>query len=209
MEPSAGSALLRLRMDTGTTIFSGPPIGRPLLEEDAALIAGIRARDPRALERLYRRYHPRLSRFLANMLARPHLVEEVLNDTMMVAWTRIEAFEERSRLSTWLFGIAYRQALSALRRLDEPAEDDETQASEAASPEDMGSTAFAQAALLRAIGELSPAHRAVVNLTYYQELDYPEIAQILDCPVGTIKTRMFHARRHLKERLSGTLSDWL
>lgn len=177
--------------------------------EDEAIVAAIRRREPRALERLYRSYHPRLSRFLTNMLGRPHLVEEVLNDTMMVAWTRIEAFEGRSRLSTWLFGIAYRQALSALRRLDEPAETDEAEPSGDATPEELGAATRAQVVLARAIEELSPPHRAVVNLTYYQELDYREIAEILDCPVGTIKTRMFHARRHLKERLSGTLSDWL
>lgn len=186
------------------------PVRRLAEEDEAALVVAIRRRDPRALERLYRAYHPRLTRFLANMIGRAHLVEEVVNDTMMVAWTRIDGFEGRSRLSTWLFGIAYRQALSALRRLDEPADQaDERRVSAEPTPEDHGAAGHAHAALARAIEELSPPHRAVVNLTYYQELDYREIAEILDCPVGTIKTRMFHARRHLKERLSGTLADWL
>lgn len=178
--------------------------------DDADLLAGLRRRDPKALERLYRQYHPRLARFLANVLRRPHLVEEVLNDAMVVVWTRIDAFEGRSRLSTWVFGIAYRQALGALRRLDEPDEQaDAALPSEDSSPEELGAAVQTGSALARAIAELSPPHRAVINLTYFQELDYSEIAQILDCPVGTVKTRMFHARRHLKERLSGTLSDWL
>jgi RNA polymerase sigma-70 factor (ECF subfamily) len=63
--------------------------------------------------------------------------------------------------------------------------------------------------LAEAIQELSPAHRAVVDLTYYHELDYNEISRILDCPVGTVKTRMFHARRHLRGLVVGGLEDWV
>ena len=57
--------------------------------------------------------------------------------------------------------------------------------------------------------KLSPEHCAVVDLTYYHELGYREIAEILDCPVDTVKTRMFYARRHLKRVLEGELPDWV
>jgi RNA polymerase sigma-70 factor (ECF subfamily) len=63
--------------------------------------------------------------------------------------------------------------------------------------------------LVRAIGELSPDHRAVVDLTYFHEFGYREIAELMDCPVDTVKTRMFHARRHLRRKLAGELADWL
>ena len=56
---------------------------------------------------------------------------------------------------------------------------------------------------------LSPEQRAVVDLTYFHGLGYREIAEILNCPVDTVKTRMFHARRRLKQALPGTLADWL
>jgi RNA polymerase sigma factor (sigma-70 family) len=56
---------------------------------------------------------------------------------------------------------------------------------------------------------LSAEQRAVVDLTYFHGLGYREIAEILDCPVDTVKTRMFHARRRLRQALSGTLADWL
>ena len=62
---------------------------------------------------------------------------------------------------------------------------------------------------MRAMDELSPAHRAVVDLTYFHDLGYREIATILECPVDTVKTRMFHARRHLRRRLAGELADWV
>ena len=56
---------------------------------------------------------------------------------------------------------------------------------------------------------LSTEQRAVVDLTYFHELGYREIAEILSCPVDTVKTRMFHARRHLRKSLGGELADWI
>ncbi len=165
----------------------------------------------RAFEQVYKAYHARLTRFLMNTLRRPHLVEEVLDDTMMVVWRRIDGFEGKSRLSTWIFGIGYRQALAALRKLDEPVEDDRSEMLESAdaTPEDLSGAARSRDALTAAIEGLSAQHRAVVNLTYFQEFGYREIAEIMDCPVDTIKTRMFHARRHLKRSLGGELADWV
>ena len=145
------------------------------------------------------------------MLRRPHLVEEVVNDTMMVVWDKIGDFQGASRLSTWMFGIAYRQGLSALRRNDDPVEDERSEVAECdlPTPEQKAGAERSRRALTEAIDTLSPAHRAVVNLTYFQEFGYREIAEILDCPVDTVKTRMFQARRHLKQSLSGDLADWI
>jgi RNA polymerase sigma-70 factor (ECF subfamily) len=176
---------------------------------EEALVERLRQRDVRALEQLYKASHGRMSRFLLNMLRRPELVEEVLNDVMMVVWNRIGDFQGASKLSTWMFGIAYRQGLAALRRVDEPVDDDRSAASGAATPEQEAAEGRSRAALAKAIDGLSPAHRAVVNLTYFEELGYREIAGILDCPVDTVKTRMFHARRHLKQSLPGALADWI
>jgi RNA polymerase sigma factor (sigma-70 family) len=178
---------------------------------DDMLVERLRRRDLRAFEQLYKAYHGRMSRFLLNMLRRPELVEEVLNDTMMVVWDKIGDFQGASKLSTWMFGIAYRQGLGALRRLDEPVDDDRsaTMESHEATPEQEAAEGRSRVALTKAIDALSPAHRAVVNLTYFQEFGYREIAEILDCPVDTVKTRMFHARRHLKQSLSGALADWI
>ena len=80
---------------------------------------------------------------------------------------------------------------------------------DAASPEEVSSRHRINALLMRAMDELSAAHRAVVDLTYFHELGYREIATILECPVDTVKTRMFHARRHLRRRLAGELTDWI
>lgn len=179
--------------------------------EDARLIARIRAGDLQAFEELYRNYHPRLARFLINLIHRPQMVEEVLNDTMLVVWNRPDSFNGSSKLSTWIFAIAYRKALQALRHRDEPIEDGnaETRESLEAGPEQQVGQHRVQEALLSAISQLSPDHRTVIDLTYFHEMGYQEIAEIMDCPVDTVKTRMFHARRHLKRILAGELADWL
>jgi RNA polymerase sigma-70 factor (ECF subfamily) len=181
----------------------------PDRSDDAALLARIAEGDLRAFERLYRAYHPRLSRFLSNILRRAHLVEEVLNDTMMVVWRRPTAYNGMSRVSTWIFAIAYRTALKALRRADDPIPDDRAQErpSGEPTPEQHAEAGQVQRDLLKAIGELSADHRAVIDLTYFHEIGYREIAEIMACPVNTVKTRMFHARRHLKQRLAGRLAD--
>lgn len=175
------------------------------------LIARVKQRDVRAFEVLYATYRPKLRRFLSNLIRRPHLVEEVVSDTMMVVWEGIDGFKGDSSLSTWIFAIAYRKARRAMSRADEPVSDDERrdQTSDAPNPEDAVGNQHKRSMLLRALNALSADHRAVVDLTYFQELNYREIAEVMACPVDTVKTRMFHARRHLKRILAGDKGDWL
>src|SRR5436190_7137175 len=183
----------------------------PIALDETRLIARIVDRDLRAFETLYRIYHPRLSRFLLNILRRPQVAEEALDDSMMVVWKKPEAFNGTSKVSTWIFAIAYRTALKARSRLDEPVEDPEAggRPSDALGPEQQLGHRQLQETLMDAMARLSADHRAVVDLTYFHEAGYREIAEILDCPVGTVKTRMHHARKNLKDMLAGRLGDWL
>lgn len=179
--------------------------------DELHLIARVAERDLDAFEQLYRIYHRRLSRFLFNLLRRPSVIEEVLNDTMLVVWEGAGSFNGASKLSTWIFTIAYRKAAKALRRHDEPVEDDRSEelASLDPGPDEELAQERRQALLAEAVATLSPDHRAVVDLTYYHEMGYREIAGIMDCPLDTVKTRMFHARRHLRRKLGGSLADWI
>jgi len=188
-----------------------PPHAHGSNAKELLLLERIRSGDGGAFEALYRLYHPRLTNFLVKLVRRPQLVEEVLNDTMMVVWQRPDSFHGGSKLSTWIFAIAYRKALKGLKRFDDPLEDLDApkRMSEQQSPEDGSANNRRRNLLAQAMLELSPAHRAVVDLTYYHELDYNEIARILDCPVGTVKTRMFHARRQLRRLVGGGLEDWV
>ena len=180
------------------------------LEEDQ-LFARVIARDMDAFECLYRIYQPRLARFLTRILRRPQLVEEVLDDTMMVVWQTADRFRGTSKLSTWIFAIAYRGAAKARKRWPEPIPDQKLDArvSQDPGPDMQLSEQRLHDALLSAMSELSPEHRAVIDLTYFHGFGYREIAQIADCPVDTIKTRMFHARRRLRRAFAGVAADWL
>lgn len=204
MEPETGSS-------TGAKVAHLHAADAAPVAEDVRLFQRVRARDREAFEALYRLYHPRLARFLLNLLHRPQLVEEVLNDTLFVVWERSDTFRGASKLSTWIFAIAYRKAMKALRRLDEPVEDREVdmRPADGDAPDDPANRRRMQMALMAALQRLSADHRAVVDLTYFHEMGYREIAEIMDCPVDTVKTRMFHARRHLRRLLDGELSDWL
>ena len=178
---------------------------------EAALIARIDARDVAAFEELYRLFHPRLVRFLLTIMHRPTIVEEALNDTMMVVWNKAGSYRGASRVSTWIFAIAYRQALKALRRQDLPVEDRDadTRISDAQGPEQALGLTQANHRLLAAMASLSPDHRAVIDLTYFHGLGTRDIAEVMGCPVDTVKTRMFHARRKLRGHLPGNAADWL
>jgi RNA polymerase sigma factor (sigma-70 family) len=178
--------------------------------DEVRLLARIGEGDVRAFETLYRAYHPRLTRFLTNMLRRPQLVEEALNDTMFVVWKKPDKFNGASKVSTWIFAVAYRTALKARSRFDEPVEDNPAyEPVDDFDPEQSLGQQQVQGVLLKAMERLSPEHRAVLDLTYFHDVGYREIAEIMDCPVGTVKTRMHHARRYLKNILDGRLGDWL
>ena len=179
--------------------------------EERELIERVRGRELAAFERLYRLYQPRLTRFLSNIVQRPQVLEEVVDDTMMVVWDTAGNFRGASKLSTWIFSIAYRKALKARARWPDPVEEDsrDTRISEEPGPDDEVEHDRLHHALVAAMDSLSADHRAVVDLTYFHSMGYREIAEIMHCPVDTVKTRMFHARRRLREALGGTSADWL
>lgn len=179
-------------------------------EQDAGLVERVAGGDVRAFETLYRAYHPRLTRFLSLMTQRRAVVEEALNDTMLAVWRRANTYNGQSKVSTWIFAIAYHTACKALRSQDLPLEDvADEQASEAPGPERRSADGETRVALARALAGLSHEQRNVIVLTYFHDLPYGEIAQIMDCPVDTVKTRMFHGRRRLRALLTGEAGDWL
>lgn len=180
--------------------------GKPRDEVDADLLDGIAGGDEKALERLYQLYFRKLIGFAVRITGRTDSAEEVAADTLMAVWRGAGSYEGRSRPSTWIFGIAYRIAQKARHR----ARHDVQQVEESLVAEipDLESgrsleNLFLRRQLTRAMGHLSPEHRAVIQLTYYYGYSYPEIAEILACPVGTVKSRMSHARSNLNHILTG------
>lgn len=174
------------------------PVG-PNLDPEAALVGRIAAGDQQAFAEFYALYRRRLARFLGRFLASADTVDELINDVMLVVWQEAAGFESRSRVSTWVFGIAWHKALRALER---QRRSDRWLAREperlpAGEREDLDASDW----LRRGLDALSPEHRLVVELTFFVGCSYEEIAAIAHCPVNTVKTRMFYARQRLHEIL--------
>jgi RNA polymerase sigma factor (sigma-70 family) len=184
----------------------GKAAGREVV--DAFLLQRVVNRDRDAFETLYRLYVRRLTRFLERVTRKPLEIEEVLDDTMMVVWDKAATFSGHSKVSTWIFSIAYRKALKALRGLDEPIErDDNDGPLNENGPEGPLMQHELRRVLAQALTRLSPEQRAVVELVFYHGCAYREIAQIVGCPIGTVKTRMFHALRRLRAMLFDIRGD--
>lgn len=177
--------------------------------EERALLAAVAQGNQGAFKRLYLIYHRRLAGFLMRMTGRLDLTEEVINDVMFVVWRKAGSFRHESLVSTWIMGIAYRQALKALRRArSTPAIDATPQGPETFEPAaaDGAEQREAREWIERALVALPPKQRMVIELAYFMGYSCEEIAQLADCPVGTVKTRMHHARDRLRRsltRLSG------
>ncbi|MBV8667008.1 MAG: sigma-70 family RNA polymerase sigma factor [Burkholderiaceae bacterium] len=185
--------------------------GESLIAEvaETRLIGLIAKEDLPAFETLYRMYFPRLTRFLGRMTRSASVIEEVINDTMLVVWQKAGSFDGRSKLSTWIFAIAYRKALKAMQAFDEPVESDFESYPDLNAPQPEGELEQRQlqVMLAGALAALPLEQRSVVCLAYYHGMDYQEIAAVMDCPVNTVKTRMFHARRRMKDMLGTRLED--
>jgi RNA polymerase sigma-70 factor, ECF subfamily len=160
-----------------------------------------KSRDQAAFRTLYGNYYQRLSRLLARMSVRREDIEEVVNDTFWVVWTKAGEFRGASQLSTWIIGIAYRRALNALRRAkirpvsDEPFDEDSISVPSTDEAETDGQW------LALGLSRLPVEQRMALELTYTLGHSCEEVAAILDCPVNTVKTRLFRARETLKQVL--------
>jgi RNA polymerase sigma-70 factor (ECF subfamily) len=135
-------------------------------------------------------------------------VEEIINDTFMVVWQSAAQFRGASRVSTWIIGIAYRTALKSLRR-----NQTQLKAQNMADLADMTVDPTDEAEVRDWVGKglnhLPLEQRLVMELAYHLGHSIEEIAVITECPVGTIKARMFHAREKLRQylpALAGTAS---
>jgi RNA polymerase sigma-70 factor (ECF subfamily) len=184
---------------------------RTQTSDETELLAAIAGGDEAALRQLYLRYRPRLRHYLWHQLGgEAGLVEEALQDVFLAVWQRAGAFRGEARVGTWIYQIAHHLALGARRRRDRSSrsltplgdvgEDDETPGAELAARSHEASV-LDRLALAEAVGALSPKHRAVLHLIAQQGFTHEEAARILGVPVGTVKSRMSHARAALLQAL--------
>jgi RNA polymerase sigma-70 factor, ECF subfamily len=165
--------------------------------------------DRDAFRDLYVHYHRRLARFLTRLTRRQEDAEEIINDTLWVVWQRAAEFRDASQVSTWIMGIAYRRALKVIRRAATHERVMAREGLEADAPvSDPDQAAENRQLLNYALAQLPLEQRMVLELAYYLDHSCEEIAEIMECPVNTIKTRMFNARRKLRAILAEHGANW-
>jgi len=155
--------------------------------------------DRRALEELYLSYHRRLTRFLSRLAPGSENIDEIINDTFMVVWQHAREFRHSSRVSTWIFGIAYRVALKSLRQHKRwRALSADWQSERVCDPTQETEE---HDWLTQGLGRLSQEQRLGLMLTYHWGHSLREVAAMTDNPVSTVKARLHHAREKLRVHL--------
>jgi len=171
---------------------------RSLDVRDRRLLEGVVAGNRDSIIKLYNLYFPRLFSFLYRLSRDYCLTEELVNDVMLVVWQDAEKFRGSSKVSTWIFGIGYRQCLKRLSKRRLPQVDRQ----KAHEPHfDSCGIVELDDVLESALDELSPKHRMMIESVLYLGMTYREVAEIAGCPVNTAKTRVHNARKQLRAAL--------
>jgi len=167
---------------------------------DEMLLEGIAGGQKTAMHVLYARHNVRVYRFILRIIGDATIAEDLVSQVFLDVWRTAGQFEGRSQVSTWLLAIARFKALTALRnRKHEDVDQDEVMAipDSAENPEACMDRSQTCETLRKAVAQLSPAHREIIDLIYYHEKSVEEVGQIIGIPQATVKTRMFYARKHL------------
>ena len=164
-----------------------------------------------ALEQFYRHYHGQVFQFARRLVNNEADAAEITNEAMLEVWRAAARFAGESRVRTWLFGIVNHRAIDLLRRRrrrHEHADEltDVADEAPACNLSDVIGGAQDAGHVRSCVQQLPERQKAVVHLAFFEELSYPEVAQVLDVPVGTIKTRVMHAKQRLQHCLAGLIN---
>jgi RNA polymerase sigma-70 factor, ECF subfamily len=173
--------------------------------DDRRLLERIARRDRVAFETFFRAHGSSVHRFVRDLVRDDGLAEELTSDVMVEVWRSAAKYGGRSRARTWVFGIAHHKAIDALRKRRVtllPLDALLGATSDAESPEAAALRADERRRLDGALASLSPEHRAVHELTYVEGFSQKEIAEVVDCPLATVKTRAFYAKQRLRDALA-------
>ena len=167
---------------------------------DQILILRCQLRDPQAFAELIDRYQKPVRYFIARLVGNPDLADEISQETWLTVVSKIHTLRSAATFSVWLYRIARNKVYQELRRkkvtieLDENLEVSDDTMDELDTFEDA-------AKLHRCLEKLKPLHKEVLLLRFLEEMSYEQIADVLDCNLGTVRSRIFHAKLALKKEL--------
>ncbi|WP_135503860.1 RNA polymerase sigma factor [Roseovarius aestuariivivens] len=177
--------------------------------ELAGFLARMAEGEKAAFAEFYKAMERPVYRFIASKLNDPFEAADIQHDTFMDVWCSAVRFEGRSAVKTWVFGIAYRKTMDHFRKHKRMDLTDEIDERVDDSPDAATCLAAAQEAvhLRHCLDQLKPQHRAAIDLAFYEDMTYGQIAEIAEVPEGTIKTRVFHAKKLLLHCLSARMAE--
>jgi len=177
-------------------------------KRDKGLLNRIADGSIEAFNLFYEIYYLHLYNYILRLVKDPFISEEILQETFVSVWLGAKKFKNRSLVKTWVFRIAHNKSVSWLRKkrfLLTSFEDNSEKtyrAEEEKGTEYNAENKIFEDAIYRAVNKLSPKHRAVIELSFKYGFSYKEIAHIMNCPVGTVKSRMSYAIKYLKQDLN-------
>jgi len=201
-----------------------PEPGRvPAVDSDQMLVERSVAGDQRAFELLVIKYQRRIQRLIGRMVRDTDLVEDIAQETFIRAYRALHQFRGESQFYTWLYRIAANTAKKYLLQLkrdnvvfeasfqsDDEADETSRQKSEPTTSETPESVLAAReiaAAVNVALEQLPEELRQAITLREMEGLSYEEIAEMMNCPIGTVRSRIFRAREAVSARIKPMLDN--
>lgn len=213
--PGIGKSVAGTAVARGNAIVTqDPPLSRRMEEEDNVLVLRARDGDLAAYSELVSRYQRAVYGIVSRMVATRDDADDLVQDVFVLAYRSIDRFRGQSAFSTWLHSIAVNTTIKHLKRMkvrqamsiDDPDTGiNETLVSDCHQPPAEAAEDKERKQSVRiAVDKLPEKHRAVVILHYFEDYSCEEIANILNCSVGTVWSRLHYACRKLRGQL-----DWL
>jgi RNA polymerase sigma-70 factor (ECF subfamily) len=205
-----------------TVSLSGSYVAVDTLSVEAQLVERAKAQDEAAFEQIMNLYADRLYSYILRMVGNATDAEDLVQETFLRAYQGLPNFDGRASLGTWLYRIATNLCIDHQRRRARRAptvsysthddEDGETAEwdfpdQQTPNPLEAALNRELEAVVEEAIGKLSPKLKTVLLLYDVEELSYEEIARVLGIPIGTVKSRLNHARTQIQKAVAAYLSD--
>jgi RNA polymerase sigma-70 factor, ECF subfamily len=180
----------------------------PDIIPDDIILCRVADKDETAFSELYQRYSKPLYNYLHHLIYEEAIAEDLLQEVFLAVWEGARRYRGQAKVKTWIYQIAHYKAVSWLRRNGHPFQS--IYSKDVVSGENLEAElveSMRRKQIQSALNRLSLDHREVVELAFFHDMSYVDIAKVMSCPIGTVKSRMSYARKHLNQilRESGIL----
>ncbi|HET6443340.1 MAG TPA: RNA polymerase sigma factor [candidate division Zixibacteria bacterium] len=174
----------------------------PSTSTDRQCLQEILEGDDQALAELYSRYRTGVFNYSLRILGDREAAEDILQEVFVAVWQGASGFRHHSSVKTWIYRIAHNMTVSWIRKQKRITTNIEEVPETQDDPEEASVINWRADEVRSALDQLNPIHRATVELAFVHDLSYAEIGEVLDCPTGTVKSRMSNAIKQLRRILN-------